>query len=134
MELEKRSLEQTRYFHALVEAVYDNLPDSVTPEWGSWRILKGWLLIRAGHCEEWRFEPGAMTHDVARMMRLKFDIVEIVELKKSHQIIVRFPKSIRELNQDQMSMLVDKVKLIIARDVLPGVDLDGLMEEAKRAA
>ncbi len=42
-----RSLRQNAYFHALIEAAYDN--PQAGPQVSDWRHLKAWLLIQAGH-------------------------------------------------------------------------------------
>jgi len=127
-----RSLRQNAYFHALIEAAYDNQRGG--PKVADWRHLKAWLLIQIGHCEEHRFKRGALTPEVAKLLRQKVDTVETNVNKRTGEIVLRFAKPTRDLSSEEMSELVDKVVALICTKIVPGMDPESILNMAKSKA
>ena len=125
-----RSVDQNRLFHLLCEAAFDH---QVTgPTFATWRHLKSWVLIRCGHCEEYDFEPEAMTPEVARVLRRKFDFVEVVKRESDGHVLMRFAKSVgfNDVSHEDMSKLVDQALHVISEELVPGATKERLLEEA----
>lgn len=134
-----RSVRQNAYFHALVEAAWENQRGG--PRLPSWRHLKSWLLIRAGHCDVKRFEPEAMTREVAAFLRVAFDTIDVTADAKTGEIIVKVARSVRfgqgGPGHDKMCEVVDRVVALICDPhdgIVPGMDPASIMDHAKARA
>lgn len=124
----QRSVRQNDFFHALIEAAFDNQRGG--PLLPTWRHLKSWLLIQAGHCDVTTFEPSAMTPAVAKALRATFDNVDFTH--DGRRIYMKVARSVRfdGPDSDEMSAIVDRVVEIIAAHIVPGVDPASLLAMA----
>ena len=124
-----RSVSQNAYFHALIEAAWDNQRGG--PQLPSWRHLKSWLLIQVGHCDVKEFDARAMTSEVAAWLRRTFDTLDFTTDGKT--IFVKTAKSVsfHATGSKEMSRIVDQVTAIICTDIVPGVDPASIMDMAK---
>lgn len=134
-----RSVRQNAFFHALVEAAYENQRGG--PKLPSWRHLKSWLLIRAGHCEVKRFEPEAMTPEVARFLRSTFDTIHVTVDRRTNEILVKVARTVQfgkdGPSADEMGEVVDRVVALICDPtdgIVPGMDPAAIMDHAKSRA
>lgn len=129
-----RSVRQNDYFHALVEAAYDNQRGG--PQLPSWRHLKSWLLIQAGHCDVKKFEPRSLTPAVAAYLRQQFDTVDFTT--DGDAIYMKTARSVRfgrgGPSHDEMSAIVDRVVALICTDIVPGCSPDEMMSAARARA
>lgn len=128
----KRSVQQNEFFHALIEAAYENQRGG--PQLPTWRHLKSWLLIQAGHCEVKRFDAGAMRPEVAAWLRRTFDTLDFTTDGRS--IFVKTAKSVSFKSADAETMrgVVDRVVEIICMEIVPGAKPDEIISEARERA
>ena len=121
---------QSALFHAMCKLAYDN-QTTTQPDLPSWQHLKSWLKIQAGHCDVVTFTDG-FSAEAARYLRKKYDTMDFTLNVKTGAVTMKTARSLTELNKDDMGLLIDRCKTIIEKHIMPGVDLDQLMEEAKR--
>lgn len=128
----QRSVQQNEFFHALVEAAFENQRGG--PQLPSWRHLKHWLLIKAGHCDVTRFDPGSMTPAVAAWLRKTFDTVDFTT--DGHSIFMKVARSVsfKSATADEMRHVVDSVVSIICEEIVPGCTPEQIMDMAKQKA
>lgn len=130
----QRSVRQNDYFHALIEAAWENQRGG--PQLPSWRHLKSWLLIQVGHCDVKRFDARAMTPAVAEHLRRCFETVDFttdgtsILMKTAHS--VRFGAG--GASADEMSQIVERVVALICSDIVPGCTPDAIMTMAREKA
>jgi hypothetical protein len=129
-----RSIRQNAYFHALVQAAFDNQRGG--PQVETWEHLKSWLLIHAGWCEEYRFKRGSLSKEVAEVLRRKFDFVDFTVVERTGEIIMRFAKSIsfKACPPEKMSEIMDKAVAIICTEIVPGMDPETIFNMARGKA
>jgi hypothetical protein len=135
----KRSLRQNNTFHVMIQFAHDN--QRAGPVLPSWEHLKKWLLIRAGHYSERRFDVGDLTEAqavavgkaMAQALRSRDDYVAIAYSPRTGEFIERTAKSVRftALMSDDMKELFDQVAIIICQEIVPGTDPEELVEMAK---
>lgn len=138
-----RSITQNNYFHALVEAAWDNQRGG--PRFGNWRTLKGYLLVRAEHSTERRMKlprgtprsvAVAIGSGLALLIRHSADYIGISYDPKANEIVARFPGSMKfhgpdALSSDDASEIIDKVIALICTEIVPGADPKLLVGEAR---
>ena len=135
----KRSVRQNNTFHAMIAYAFENQRSG--PNLSTAQHLKQWLLIKAGHYSERRFHLGPLLEReaksvgmvVAQMMRSHDDYVGIAYASGTGELIERRAKSVsfKSVMSDDMRELFDRVVHIICEEIMPGVDPDALVEEAK---
>ena len=128
----QRSVRQNDYFHALIEAAWESQRGG--PQLPTWRHLKSWLLIQAGHCDVKQFALNAMTAEVAAHLRRTFDTLEFTTDGKSIFMKVARSVSFKATNSAEMKEIVDKVVAIICTEIVPGMDPDTIMNQARERA
>lgn len=118
----KRSIPQLRWFFAMVRAAFDN--QSTGPTFDDEERLRKWLLIRAGHCNVKRFEPGALTREFAAWLRETYQDVDITHDGK--WIYVKTARSIARtaVASVEMTAIANKVVEIIMAEIVPGSTWD----------
>jgi hypothetical protein len=131
-----RSIRANNLFHALCEAAYENQRSG--PSLTSWRALKDWLLVEAGHVTEKRQKVGPMSKRDMMMaralvmaMRGEHDYVGLAYDPKRGEFVVRTPASTAKLGQEQFGELLDKVLAIICTEIMPGMDPESILNEAR---
>jgi hypothetical protein len=126
----RRSVKQNNFFHALVEAAWDNQRGG--PMLPTWRHLKSWLLINVGHCTVKEFSAKAMTPDVAAFFRTNFDTVDFST--NGRTIFVKIAKSVSftKAEAEIMRKVTDDVVALICSDIVPGITADDLLTMAKQ--
>lgn len=132
-----RSLPQNSLLHALCEAAWENHQEGCPPPPDTvptWRHMKAWLLIEAGHCDVKIFEKGEMAPDVARYLRQQFDTMAFTLNRKTGQVLMKTARRTRDLSKDDMGELIDRVMGIISSKVVPGVDPQSLFNMARAKA
>lgn len=130
-----RTLNQNNLLHALCEAAFDNHRGGPRPEEvPTWRHMKSWLLIEAGHCDVKRFRRGSMTPEVAKHLRQQVDTVHFTVSNKTGEILMKTARRTRNLSRDDMGELIDRVEAIIRAEVVPGVERDQLLNMARSKA
>jgi len=135
----KRSLRQNNTFHAMCEYAHDN--QRAGRVLASWRALKAWLLIEAGHHDERRFKVGQLTIKEAKAagaalaygLRARGDYVAVAYDPKTWEFIERTAKSVKftATLSDDMRELFDRVVHIICTEIIPGTDPEELVEMVK---
>ena len=127
-----RSVRQNAFFHVLVQAAHEN--QRAGPPLPTWQHLKHWLLIQAGHCDVRQFSTGSMSQEVAAALRQTFDTVDFTTDGRS--IFMRTARSVsfRKCEADAMNEIVGKVVEIISREIVPGVNPEDLLREARTRA
>ncbi|MEO0943230.1 MAG: hypothetical protein AAFY06_00110 [Pseudomonadota bacterium] len=115
-----RSARQNDFFHAIVEAAFDN--QRAGPQFPTWRHLKSWLLIQVGHCEVKTFPVTAMTPSVAAWLRRQHDNIDFAH--DGDHIYAYTAKSISfaACGGEKMDEIVDAVIVRIINDICPGMD------------
>lgn len=138
---QSRSIRQNSFFHAVCEAAYENQRSG--PKLPSWRHLKAYLLVMAGHCEEVRTKLGkrqsqdeavVMVGAIAGALRRRFDTVWTTLDPNTHEIVMRFAKSTSKLTKDEMGEVLDKVLARIVLEIVPGTDPESLLNMARSKA
>lgn len=138
-----RSVNQNRFFHALIETAHENQRGG--ERFANWRTLKGYLLVKAGHCTERRMKlPVGTPRRVAvligqglvALMRHGPDYVGLAYDPKSNEIVARFPGSMKMRGQgalggEDANDVVDKVVGLICQEIVPGADPQLLMNDAR---
>lgn len=134
-----RSVNQNRYFHCLIESAWENQRGG--PRLPSWRHLKSWLLIQAGHCDVRRFSARSMTPEVAKFLRQAFDTIDVTADRKTGEIIVKVARTVRfgrgGPSSEEMGEVVDRVVALICDPhdgIVPGMDPASIMDHAKARA
>jgi hypothetical protein len=137
-----RSVRQNGYFHALIQAAFENQRGG--PQVETWEHLKSWLLIEAGHCDEVRINVGSMSEadaktvagGMARELKRRFDTVGVSYDRSSKEVVMRFARSVafRAVDREKMGEIVDRVVAVICTVVVPGVDPETIMNQAKARA
>jgi hypothetical protein len=138
-----RSVRQNDFFHALIEAAFESQRGG--PRLPSWRHLKAYLLIQAGHCEDVRLRLGrrqtegeavTMAGTLAGALRRRFDTTWVTYDRRRREIVMRFAKSVsfREVDGERMGEITDRIVDLIAREIVPGATPEEIMGEAKRRA
>lgn len=127
-----RSVGQNNLFHALCETAFDNQRDG--PQFQSWRHLKSWLLIQAGECSEYRFEPGSLTKKVAAALRQQSETVDFVVNNATGEIVMRFAKSVSfdKMGHEGFTKVFDTCVDIICEEIVPGITREQLIAMAKK--
>lgn len=135
----KRSVRQNNTFHVMIQFAHDN--QRAGPVLPSWEHLKQWLLIKAGHYTERRFEVGKLNKiqaetigkALAHFLRSNDGYVAVAYDPSTGEFIERKAASVRfkAVMSDDMAVLFDKVADIICREIIPGTDADELVEMAK---
>lgn len=128
----QRSLKQNDYFHALIQAAWENQRSG--PHLPTWEHLKHWLLIQADHCDVFELEPSSMTPQVAAIFRKTFDTVDFTE--KGGRIFMKVAKSVsfKKCDGEAMKQVVDRVVAIICEEIVPGARPQDIFEMAKTKA
>lgn len=121
---------QSALFHAMCRIAFDN-QTTTQPGLPSWRHLKSWLKIQAGHCDVVVFTDG-FSAEAAKYLRRKYDTMDFTMNIKTGAVTMKTARSLTELSKDDMGVLIDKAKAVIEQHIIPGVDLDELMVEARR--
>lgn len=138
-----RSVSQNRFFHALVEAAYENQRSG--PRLASWKALKGYLLIEAGHCLEKRVKlprgtqrsaAVAIGQALVLLIRSSEEYVGLAYDPNTNELVARYPGSMRMRGQGAMggeeaNHVVDKVVDVICSQIVPGADPMLLMSDAR---
>ena len=116
--MHKRSGRQHRWFFSMVQAAWDN--QRAGPRFDTADRLRHWLLIQAGHCDEKRFEPAAMTKEVAAWLRATRDDIDFAT--DNRWIYARTAKSIsyKACDHDTMCEIADRVVEVIMERIVPG--------------
>lgn len=137
-----RSLRQNAYFHALIDAAFENQRGG--PKLESPAHLKSWLLIEAGHCDLVSFSIGKtpplmaalVCGGFAKVVRQRFDYVGTHVDTKRNEIVMKFAKSVSfaKCDAEAMAGVVDKVVSIICTEIVPGCDPEALLNMAKERA
>lgn len=137
-----RSLKQNNLFHGLIQRAYEN--QTYGPRLESWEALKGWLLVRAGHCEETAVSVKGMLPStaavlsgaVAGALRQRTVYAETLVDRARAALIIRTPRSVSFAKADRETMqpVVDRVVDLICSEIVPGVTPEQLMDMAKRRA
>jgi len=135
----KRSVKQNNTFHVMIQYAHDNQRSG--PILPSWEHLKKWLLIEAGHYSERRFNLSGLNEAqaviagkaLAQCMRSRDDYVAIAYDRHTSELVERTAKSVRftAVMADDMRELFDRVAHIICDQIMPGMEPDRLVEEAK---
>lgn len=128
----QRSVRQNDYFHALIEAAFENQRGG--PVLPSWRHLKGWLLIQVGHCDVKQFSARSMTPDVAAYLRKQFDTVDFSTDGQSIFMKTARSVSFKACDAEAMGKAVDDVVALICTDIVPGCSPDEILKMAKEKA
>lgn len=128
----QRSVKQNAYFHALIQAAWEN--QRCGPQFPTWEHMKSWLLIQAGHCDVKHFDPGSMTPQVAAYLRNVFDTVDFTT--DGNRITMKTAKSVsfKRCDAAVMKEVVDRVAEIICTDIIPGARPNELFDMAKEKA
>ncbi|MBX9587864.1 MAG: hypothetical protein K2X43_01075 [Hyphomonadaceae bacterium] len=121
---------QGALFHAMCRIAFDN-QTTTQPDLPSWRHLKSWVKIKAGHCDVVTFTDG-FSAEAAKYLRQRYDTMDFTLNIKTGAVAMKTARSLTELSRDDMGVLIDKAKAIIEQHIVPGVDLDELMVEARR--
>ncbi len=137
-----RSVRQNDFFHALIEAAWENQRGG--PRLPTWRHLKAYLLIEAGHCTETRLPLGRMTSNqaaeiagkLAGALRRQYDTAWVTYSQTRNEIILRFAKSVsfRAVDGDEMREITDKVVSLICTEIVPGMDPQSILDMARSKA
>jgi hypothetical protein len=135
----KRSIRQHNTFFAMVQFARDNQRSG--PILPSVEHLRKWLLIKAGHYSERRFQIGEMRESqavavgklLAQVLRSRDDWVAIAYDPRTGEFVERTAKSVRftAVMSDEMKELFDRVAKIICREIIPGTEPEELVEMAK---
>jgi len=128
----QRSVKQNAFFHALIAAAWENQRGG--PQFPSWEHLKGWLLIKVGHCDVKQFAANAMTAEVARHIRLTNPMADFTTDGES--IFMKTAKSVsfKSTSAEEMAPVVDAVVALICSEIVPGVTPAQLLGMAKDRA
>jgi hypothetical protein len=137
-----RSVKQNNYFHALVAAAFENQRGG--PKCETWRHLKAWLLIEAGHCDEVRLPMTNATPasveliagGMARALKRHCETLVVTRDRRTNDVVMRFAKSLSfaATDADAAGAVVTRVTEIICDRIVPGVDPMELIDMAKRRA
>lgn len=136
-----RSLRQNAYFHALIEKAYENQRGG--PKLPTWRHLKAYLLVEIDHCTESRVKipKGAsvestipLVSGIVRALRQEYDTAWVTLDPKRQEIVLRFAKPTKNLTQEEMSDVMDKVVSRICLEIVPGMDPTTILNMAKADA
>lgn len=113
-----RSGRQNRWFHAMMHDAWDN--QTAGPLFDTSDRLRKWATIQAGHCDVKRFEPAAMTREVAEWLRATYDDIDFST--DGRWIYAKTAKSIsyRSCDNYVMAAVADKVVDIICEQIVPG--------------
>lgn len=135
----KRSVRQNNTFHLMIQFAHDN--QRAGPVLPTWEHLKKWLLIRAGHYDERRFDVGELNEKqavavgkmLAQVLRSRDDYVGVAYDRNTGEIIERTAKSVRfkATLSDDMRELFEQVAIIICQEIIPGTGPADLIEMAK---
>lgn len=120
---------QSALFHAMCKIAFEH-QITTEPQFGSWEQLKVWIKVKAGHARRQEF-PEGLSDDVASYLLRNVDGL-VVNRRKGGGLVLYIARSLTELNKDDMAELIDRSKLIIEQHIIPGVDLDQLMETARQ--
>lgn len=135
----KRSNRQNAYFHALIDAAFENQTEGIlhpSPE-----HLKAWLLCDVGHCQEYRSPLGSMPpSEVSNMMeplaaalKINCDTMITTYDPRSHEVVLRAAKSwsFRKLGAEKAGEILEAVIGRICTKICPGMSPDDLRRHAK---
>jgi hypothetical protein len=135
----QRSVKQNNTFHLLIQYAFDNQRGGAVFE--NWQSLKKYLLIKAGHFSERRFQVGELKESqavavgkaLAQALRSRDDYVAIAYAPGAQEFIERTAKSTRftAVMADEMGALFDKVATIICQEIIPGTEPEELVAMAK---
>lgn len=130
-----RSVQQNEFFHALCEMAHDN--QSAGFRQPTWRHLKSWLLIEAGHCDVQIFRLGTLGTGLTQFLsalRHVHDNVQFWTNEENGTLIMKTAKSVsfRSADRETMHRIVDRVIEIICTDIVPGLTPDAIRDEAER--
>ena len=96
----------------------------------TWRQLKTFVLIQAGHCEVDRLPPGSINKAAAAILRKRHgDLIDFTTNPKTGVVHAKTVKTTSDLSMDEMRVLLDKCIEIVLRDFLPGTELTDLLRE-----
>jgi hypothetical protein len=138
----QRSTKQNAFFHLLVQRAFERQMQG--PKLQTWQALKDWLLIRADHCTELRHHVGPLTSKETRVigaalamgLRTENDFVGVAYDKRRQEIVLRTAKSVafKACDSEKMGELVAAVEALILQEICPGLTVEEIMGEARRAA
>lgn len=135
----KRSNRQNAYFHALIQAAFDNQTAGPLPP--SPAHLKAWLLCDAGHCEEYRVPLASLKPEhvrnvagtLASALKRNCDTMVTSYDTRAHELVLRVARSwsFRALGPELAAEILDKVIGVICTQVCPGMSPEDLRRHAK---
>lgn len=138
-----RSVSQNRLVHALIEAAHEN--QRAGPRFSSWRVLKGYLIVKSGYCTEKRVAlPNgtqrsaavAIGKALALLMRSGAEYVGVAYDPKTNEMVARYPGSLRMRGQgalggEEANDVVNHIIDLICEEIVPGADPQLLLDDAR---
>lgn len=133
-----RSVDQNNFFHALIDAAWQNLQDQFSDP----RHLKEWLLVEVGHVQEDRILMDKMPRRYIKptieamtaSLRRRNTIIKVFYNEKYHELVVHYAGEwkFERLGHDRATEITQQVVDVICNRLLPGTTPDEVFAMADK--